>query len=201
MSKIEGKIAAILSPTKVVINRGSKDGVRVGDYFYIYSEWGPFTDPDTKQNLGSTKRIWGKVEVSIVESRFCIAETATRLINPAFTTSLAILFGSSKEQINLPVHEGQMWKGFEKIEIGFPALFVRREESEPLEDEIEELEAAEPLLLPPVSYRRKKGQDTWHSCSNCSNWPTSDYEVHSEKPAVGEMCNECRAKTAVNKCY
>ncbi len=203
MSKTEGKIAAILTPAKVVINKGSKDGVRVGDYFYIYSELGPFTDPDTKQDLGTTKQIWGRVEVTTVENRFCIAETATRLINPAFSATLAVLFGSSKQQINLPVQEGQIFKGFEKIEVGFPALLVKREESELSEEdnETEELESAEPLLLPPSAYRRKKGQDTWHSCSNCSNWPTSDYELRSETPNTSEMCNECRAKMAVNKCY
>jgi hypothetical protein len=40
MKTTEGKIAAILSPVKVVINKGSTDGVQRGDYFLIYSELG-----------------------------------------------------------------------------------------------------------------------------------------------------------------
>ena len=24
-------------------------------------------------------------------------------------------------------------------------------------------------------WRKRQGTDTWHLCSNCSNWPTSDY--------------------------
>jgi|ERR1051326_2045949 hypothetical protein len=204
MSQVEGKIAAILSPAKVVINKGSKDGIEVGDYFYIYSELGPFTDPDSKQTLGSTKQIWGRVEVSVVENRFCIAETETRLINPVFGASLAALFGTTNEKIKLPVEEGQIWKSLERIKVGFPALLVKgsEESDELLEDnEMEELPPAQPSLLAPAVYRRTKGHDTWHFCTNCSHWPTTDFETRSDTPTTGELCNECRAKMAVNKCY
>lgn len=27
-----------------------------------------------------------------------------------------------------------------------------------------------------MTYRKKKGSDTWHWCRNCSNWPTSNFE-------------------------
>jgi hypothetical protein len=204
MSQIEGKIAAILSPAKVVINKGSKDGIEVGDYFYIYSELGPFTDPDTNQKLESTKQIWGRVEVSLVENRFCIAETGTRLINPVFSASLAALFGTTRVKIKLPVEEGQIWKSLERIEVGCPALLVKRsEESDQLQEdnEMEELPPVQPPLLVPATYRRTEGHDTWHFCSNCSNWPTTDFETRSDTPTSGELCNECRAKKAVNKCY
>jgi hypothetical protein len=49
-------------------------------------------------------------------------------------------------------------------------------------------------------YRRRKGQDTWHFCSNCSNWPASNYDVSYTKPSYGELCNECKAKQAANNC-
>ena len=75
MERIEGKIAAILDRTTVVINRGSRDGVSRSDEFYIYSEVGPFVDPDTGETLGTTRKIWGKVAVSTVEDRFSIAQT------------------------------------------------------------------------------------------------------------------------------
>ena len=48
------------------------------------------------------------------------------------------------------------------------------------------------------TYRRKKGKDTWHFCSNCSNWPTSDYDSKTEKPTRGGFCNECLRKKANN---
>ena len=54
------------------------------------------------------------------------------------------------------------------------------------------------------TYRKIKGGDTWHWCTNCSNWPTSNYdsEWHSgkERPRSGELDNECKAKEANNNC-
>jgi hypothetical protein len=41
--------------------------------------------------------------------------------------------------------------------------------------------------------RKRKGKDTWHFCTNCSNWPTSDYDERDGKPTYGEFCNECLA--------
>ena len=49
-------------------------------------------------------------------------------------------------------------------------------------------------------YRRRKSHDTWHFCSNCSNWPTSDYDTHYGKPTTGELCNECQSKKSTNNC-
>lgn len=51
-----------------------------------------------------------------------------------------------------------------------------------------------------MAYRRKKNSDTWHYCSNCSNWPTSDYVEQQSKPTPGEFCNECRGKQNTNNC-
>lgn len=47
-------------------------------------------------------------------------------------------------------------------------------------------------------WRKKRGSDTWHKCSNCSNWPRSDY-TESANPS-GEKCNECRGKISNNNC-
>ncbi len=52
------------------------------------------------------------------------------------------------------------------------------------------------------TYRKRKGvaYDTWHNCSNCSNWPTSDYVERDTKPTSGERCNECMAKEKAGTC-
>ena len=42
------------------------------------------------------------------------------------------------------------------------------------------------------TYRKKKWSDTWHWCSNCNNWPTSDYEERYIKPTSGELCSVFR---------
>ncbi|MCE7698615.1 MAG: hypothetical protein K8E24_007185 [Methanobacterium paludis] len=52
-----------------------------------------------------------------------------------------------------------------------------------------------------VEYRQKTGSDTWHFCSNCSNWPTrSGYKSRSTKPTDGELCNECLGKQRNGNC-
>jgi len=51
-------------------------------------------------------------------------------------------------------------------------------------------------------YRRKNNSDTWHWCTNCSNWPTSDY-IEKEfpgRPTSGELDNECLAKENSGNC-
>lgn len=51
-----------------------------------------------------------------------------------------------------------------------------------------------------AAYRRRKGKDTWHFCSNCANYPKSDYDERTEKPTTGELCNECQSKKKENNC-
>jgi uncharacterized protein (DUF433 family) len=53
-----------------------------------------------------------------------------------------------------------------------------------------------------ITYRRRRGQDTWHWCQNCSSWPTTDYEEkkNSKRPRTGELCNECRGKQKAGNC-
>jgi hypothetical protein len=50
------------------------------------------------------------------------------------------------------------------------------------------------------TYRRRSSQDTWHFCSNCSQWPLSDFDEKSTKPTAGEFCNECQSKRAKGAC-
>lgn len=50
------------------------------------------------------------------------------------------------------------------------------------------------------NYRRKRGKDAWHFCTNCDNWPTSDYETSGTKPTSGEFCNQCLSKEKNGNC-
>lgn len=47
--------------------------------------------------------------------------------------------------------------------------------------------------------RRKTGSDTWHFCTNCHLWPTSNYEETTIRPSH-DLCNHCRAKEDNNNC-
>ena len=51
-----------------------------------------------------------------------------------------------------------------------------------------------------VAYRKAKGSDTWHYCTNCSKWPTSNYDQSAGKPTTGELCNECKGKEKNGQC-
>lgn len=51
-----------------------------------------------------------------------------------------------------------------------------------------------------MKYRQKTESDTWHFCTNCTNWPTSDYKERDTKPTNGELCNECKGKDKNNTC-
>ncbi len=51
------------------------------------------------------------------------------------------------------------------------------------------------------TYRRRYGHDTWHFCSNCSNWPTTGlYIEQAHKPTTGELCNQCKGKRDNRNC-
>jgi hypothetical protein len=51
-------------------------------------------------------------------------------------------------------------------------------------------------------YRKKKGTDTWHWCTNCDDWPTSNYDeiVSDKRPTSGELDNQCLSKERRGDC-
>jgi len=53
-----------------------------------------------------------------------------------------------------------------------------------------------------TKYRKKKGSDTWHWCTNCTNWPTTDYDEieSSTRPTTGELDDQCLAKERAGNC-
>ena len=50
-------------------------------------------------------------------------------------------------------------------------------------------------------YVKRKDSDTWHWCTNCSNYPTGlNVNVSYKKPTYGELCDECQAKEKEDRC-
>jgi DNA-binding response OmpR family regulator len=50
--------------------------------------------------------------------------------------------------------------------------------------------------------RRKRDNQTWHVCTNCKDWPISDYEEQQLSPTVElELCNECRLNMQQGICF
>jgi DNA-binding NtrC family response regulator len=53
----------------------------------------------------------------------------------------------------------------------------------------------------PMLSRRKNESQTWHVCSNCIDWPLSEYEEQLISPSHNfELCNECRIKLQEESC-
>jgi len=55
---IEGKIAAILDKSTVVINRVAIKALNRVQSFIFIQRLGPFFDPDSGESLGETTKIW-----------------------------------------------------------------------------------------------------------------------------------------------
>lgn len=53
-----------------------------------------------------------------------------------------------------------------------------------------------------MPYRKAKGRDTWHWCTNCSVWPKAKYVERPDKPphGEGELCDQCKSKEARGDC-
>jgi len=73
---ITGKVAKIVDESTVVINVGSKDGVKEAMRFLIVAEGDEVKDPDSGEVLGKWEIVKGRVVVSHAQERLavCVAE-------------------------------------------------------------------------------------------------------------------------------
>ena len=73
---IKGKVARLLTERDLVINRGMKDGVRVGMRFKILNSNGQaIRDPDSHEVIGSVEMVKVVVKVVEVQENLCVART------------------------------------------------------------------------------------------------------------------------------
>lgn len=99
------KVAATMGDMRVVINRGSKDGVNVGKRFVIYGVGSEIKDPETGESLGEVELIRGTGKVvhvqdlmATVESdRFEPGERSVVTINPNARIDVFSMFGPRQE--------------------------------------------------------------------------------------------------------
>ena len=76
VTKIECRVAQILSPRQLVINRGHADGVEVGMRFAVMADSPvPILDPETDQVLDEIDREKVRVEAIEVRERITICST------------------------------------------------------------------------------------------------------------------------------
>ena len=73
--KHDGLVAKILDKRKVVLNRGSRDGISNGDNFVVFGLGEEIHDPKTGESLGILEEIKGKGEVIHVQDHICTIQT------------------------------------------------------------------------------------------------------------------------------
>lgn len=74
--KIAGTVAKVLSDREVVLNRGAKDGVKIGDYIGIIDEEASkVPDPDTGDELGELTQFKTSLRITQLSESLSIAST------------------------------------------------------------------------------------------------------------------------------
>lgn len=71
----DAKVASIIDDYRVVINKGTTDGVTVGQRFLILNTGEEVFDPDTKESLGHIEVVKGKGEVTHVQEKMATLQT------------------------------------------------------------------------------------------------------------------------------
>jgi hypothetical protein len=122
---LTGKITNIIDQYKVIINIGTNKNVNIGTKFKIIAKRLEIRDPDTKELLGSTVIEKGRVRVTEVFEKFCIAETYGKIIQPnpplfTFNREVDKPLKTSGEEVSFDVRIGD-----EVVEIADspPAVF------------------------------------------------------------------------------
>ena len=67
--RITGDVSGVLSDSKIVINRGKKDGVETGQKYQVYRTGEMLTDPKTGESLAALESICGYGTVEQVQPK------------------------------------------------------------------------------------------------------------------------------------
>lgn len=95
---VEGKIAHIVNNTTAIINRGTKDDVRVGDVFAVLSdEVEEVKDPDSGDIIGELPLEKIRLKVTSVDERMSTLETYRTVVTGGLTDSTFDIFGPRRE--------------------------------------------------------------------------------------------------------
>ncbi|MDE2792095.1 MAG: hypothetical protein OXI81_16960 [Paracoccaceae bacterium] len=71
----EARIAHVLSGYKFVINRGSRDGVKVGQKYLVFSLGDSILDPESGNDLGVLEIVRGRAQVTHVQEQMSTLES------------------------------------------------------------------------------------------------------------------------------
>lgn len=74
-SGYSARVAAVVDPYTIVLNKGEVDGIKVGDRFVIFNIGGTVRDPETGRSLGELEIVRGTGEVIHLQEQMCTIET------------------------------------------------------------------------------------------------------------------------------
>jgi len=119
----KGKVAKIVDNYTIVINLGKNNGVKMNMKFVIYDEGEMIKDPETNEELGKLELVKGRVEVTNVQEKMCVAET----------------YETEEERIYNPLESISEYLYPKSIHVKKPLPIERDVESEPLKVHVGDL--------------------------------------------------------------
>lgn len=104
MRKFPAMIATVIDREKLVMNRGSKDGVRIGQRYLVYNLGDEIIDPETNQSLGVLEIVKGTGKVVHLQEMMATIESdmfeeSERVIRKRKNSAFSIAFGDDEETI------------------------------------------------------------------------------------------------------
>lgn len=121
------KIVKVIDEYKVVVNKGSDDGIKEGYKFLIYSLGDKIFDPDTKESLGILELVKGYGEATHVQNRMTTIESckvikkpSTKKIVKSNSPFTSIVGGTE----TITYDENTVLEPFESPEVGDLAKYI-----------------------------------------------------------------------------
>ena len=120
---IEGKVLQIVDDYNVVINKGYRDNVYIGQTFLIYHlSTNDMIDEDTGENLGKIEFVVGKGKVVHLQEKMATIESIEKSITSRKTIKKNRAFGMPLEETIIEPEETLL--AFNGCKVGFLARSI-----------------------------------------------------------------------------
>ncbi len=126
---IQGTVIRIPSDTSVIIDVGSKHGVRLGMDFKIYAEGEPIYTPDRTEELGKIEHVKAVVRVTQVQENFSVATSIEEFDITDMSKAIYTALSSTKKPLPVSERDIEPFSSFEKtIKVGDLAKQLKQAE-------------------------------------------------------------------------
>jgi hypothetical protein len=100
-----GRVARVIDRYTLVLNKGVRDGVEMGDKFLIFGEGEDVIDPENGSNLGPLEVVRGRAKVTHLQDAICTIKCTDTTRVPGVkrvikrSGTLGMIIGSPHEEI------------------------------------------------------------------------------------------------------